>query len=170
MQRPCQGRFWQVPGVERRPVGPKVGIEGGVLILGNDSGQVGRSQITQDLTGLREGSGLYLGGIWGRLICILGRWMAVAALCPAAWRGLEWKQDTADIKLWVDCGVHRVSQSLKSLPCGWAVKKLQRPREAAAVPAVASRLPCNNLTNGLLAFERLLCTRHYAKPFSLNPH
>lgn len=72
---PKWGRFWQVPGVERRPVGPKVGIERGTLILGNDTEQVGRSQIVQDLTDLREGFGLYRGEIRDRPICILGRWL-----------------------------------------------------------------------------------------------
>lgn len=52
---------------------PKLGWEGGALVLGNDTGQVGRGQITQDLRGLREGSGVFLGEIRGRPICILGR-------------------------------------------------------------------------------------------------
>lgn len=60
--------------MERRPVGPKVGAGDGGLILGNDTGQIGRSQITQDLADLRKGFGLCLREIGGRQICILGRW------------------------------------------------------------------------------------------------
>lgn len=120
-------------------MGPKVEMEGGVLILGKDTGWVGRRRVAQ-IAGWREGF-----GVWEKsqqAYLHLGK-MAVAALVGA---GVE-AEAVADIKGRVDCGALSPSEPEEFTP-GRVVGTLQRPREAAAVPAVASRLPCNNLPNG----------------------
>lgn len=94
-----------MPGVERRPVGPKVGAGDGGLILGNDTGQVGRSQITQDLAGLRKGFGLCLREIGGRQICILGRWRWLLCVQQPGrvWSNSRWPRLPVRYKLIVVC-------------------------------------------------------------------
>lgn len=89
-------------------MGPKVEMEGGVLILGKDTGWVGRRRVAQ-IAGWREGF-----GVWEKsqqAYLHLGK-MAVAALVGA---GVE-AEAVADIKGRVDCGALSPSEPEEFTP------------------------------------------------------